>query len=111
LESLHRHETRLSAELRRTLKLLDAQLKNQEFHHEPSRAQPKHFDEDASHHRDPTIDHPPSTIDPRGAKGDERRSTIDPPPAREAPPIPATIHHPPSTIDKLVAEGDKHATL
>jgi hypothetical protein len=37
LESLNRHETRLSAELRRTLKLLDAQPKNQKLHHEPSR--------------------------------------------------------------------------
>ena len=97
LESLHRHEARLSAELRRTLKLLDAQLKNQKLHPEPSDAQPPRSDEDA-----PTIDHRPSTIDPRGAAGDERRSPIDPlgaPSDERAETPPSTIGHPPSTID------------
>ncbi|HXN49636.1 MAG TPA: hypothetical protein VN893_23495, partial [Bryobacteraceae bacterium] len=60
LESLNRHETRLSAEIRRTLKLLDAPPKNQKFHHEPSPAQPKHPDEDTSAPPS-TIHHPPST--------------------------------------------------
>ncbi|HXN49747.1 MAG TPA: hypothetical protein VN893_24050, partial [Bryobacteraceae bacterium] len=95
LESLHRHETRLSAELRRTLKLLDAQLKNQKLHPEPSQAQPPHFDEDA-----PTTDHRPSTIDPRGAQATSAvpPSTREEPQATSADP-PSTIHHRPSTTN------------
>jgi hypothetical protein len=85
IESLNRHETRLSAELRRTLKLLDAPPKNQNFHHEPSDAQPPQSDEDG-----PTAETPPSTID-------HPPSTISDAPAAETPPIPSTIHHPPST--------------
>ena len=46
LESLHRHEVRLGAELRRTLRLLDAQPKNRKLHDEPSDAQPPRSDED-----------------------------------------------------------------
>jgi hypothetical protein len=76
LESLNRHETRLSAEIRRTMKQLDAPPKNQKFHHEPSDAQPPHSDEDAPAEEAPPIpsteDHPPSTTDPLGAAGDER---------------------------------------
>ena len=45
LESLHRHETRLSAELRRTIKLLAAELKNQKLHDEPSAADPQSNEE------------------------------------------------------------------
>jgi hypothetical protein len=76
LESLHRHETRLSAELRRTIRLLSAELKNQKFHHEPSDAKPKRSDEDGGAAEAPpsAIDHPPST------------SSDDP--DREPPPIP-----------------------
>ena len=74
LESLHRHEARLSAEFRRTFKLLAADLKTQKFHHEPSPAQPPrpHEDRDGGEAPPSTIDHPPSTIDPLGAAGDER---------------------------------------
>ncbi len=46
LESFNRYETRLSAELRRTLRLLDAPLKNQKFHHEPSDEKPPRYDQD-----------------------------------------------------------------
>jgi len=52
LESLNRHEARLSAECRRTLKLLAPLLENRKFHQEPS----------------PTNGHPSST-------GDEPRAT------------------------------------
>ena len=88
LESLNRHETRLSAELRRTLKLLDAQPKNQKLHHEPSSAQPPRSDEDGD-----AAEAPPSTIDP--------------PPSTSSVPI----DHPPSTIDQLIAPGDERANL
>ena len=75
LESLHRHEARLSAEIRRTSKLLAAEPKNQRFHHEPSDAQPPQSDEDRPTEEAPpipsSVDHPPSTIDPPGATGDE----------------------------------------
>jgi hypothetical protein len=62
LESLHRHEARLSAEFRRTFKLLAAEFKTQKFHHEPSDAKPPHSDEDRGAAEAPpsAIDHPPS---------------------------------------------------
>ncbi len=88
LDSLHRHETRLSAEIHRTIKLLAAELKNQKLHDEPSDAQPKHSDEDK-----PDPQAPPSAIDP--------------PPSTSS----VTIHHPPSIIDALIAPGDEHANL
>jgi len=55
----NRHETRLSADLRRSLKLLDAPPQNQKFHHEPSEAQPPRSDEDRDGAEAPssTIDH------------------------------------------------------
>ena len=64
LESLNRHATRLSAELRRTLEFLDAPLKNRKLHDEPSDAEPPHSDEDSSPGRCPAnpIGHPPCTI-------------------------------------------------
>ena len=100
LESLHRHEARLSAELRRTLKLLDAPPKNQKLHQEPSSAKTQHSDEDGSDREAPripsTIDHPPSAIN-------------HPPSTTSR--IPSTINHPPSTIDPLVAAGDERAKL
>jgi hypothetical protein len=99
LESLNRHETRLSAEFRRTLKVLDAPPKNQKLHHEPSDAQPPRAEED----RD-APETPPSSIGPPP-------STTPEDPAREAPPIPSTIGHRPSTIDPRVAEGDERANL
>ena len=68
LESLHRHEARLSAELRRTMKLLDAPPKNQKFHHEPSPAQPPQSDEDG-----PAGDAP--RIPPTGSTSDGRQAT------------------------------------
>ncbi len=67
LESLHRHETRLSAELRRTLKLLDAPPRNRKFHHEPSDADP-HSNQD-----DPGREAP--RIPPSGSTGDEPQAT------------------------------------
>jgi hypothetical protein len=70
LESLHRREARLSAELRLTFKLLAAELKNQKFHHEPSDAQPTFSDEDRG-----AAEAPPSTTDPLGAAGDGRPPT------------------------------------
>ncbi len=85
LESLNRHETRLSAELRRTLKLLDAPPRNQKFHHEPSDAQPLQFDEDGA-----AAEAPPSAID-------HLPSTSPDDPAAEAP----AAGHRPSTIDQL----------
>jgi hypothetical protein len=76
LESFNRHETRLSAELRRTMKQLDTPPKNQKFHHEPSDAQPPQSDEDRpgpeAPPAPPAIDHPPAAIDPLEAAGDER---------------------------------------
>ena len=90
-ESFNRHETRLSAEFRRTMKLLDAQLKNQKFHHEPSDAQPPRADEDKDAAVPPPshIDPPPSTApaeDPAGPAafptGDGRRATSGTPLAR-----------------------------
>jgi hypothetical protein len=99
LESLNRHETRLSAEFRRTLKVLDAPPKNQKLHHEPSDAQPPRAEED----RD-APETPPSSIGPPP-------STTPEDPAREAPPIPSTIGPRPSTIDPRVAEGDERANL
>ena len=71
LESLHRHETRLSAELRRTIKLLDTELKNQKFHHEPSDADPQ------SNEESPDPDTPP--VPPAGATSDGQRATPDAP--------------------------------
>ena len=65
LESLHRHEARLSSELRRTFKLLAAQLENQKLHEEPSDAKPPRSDEDGG-----AAETPPSTIDHLGANGD-----------------------------------------
>ena len=64
LESLNRHETRLSAEFRRILKLLDAPPKNQKLHDEPNNAQPLHSDEDMDAAETPPspIGHPPSTV-------------------------------------------------
>jgi len=77
LESLNRHETRLSAELRRTLKLLDAELKNQKFHHEPSPAKPPHSDEDRPAPEAPrfpsTIDHRPPRMIPTAKRHESRR--------------------------------------
>ena len=75
LESLNRHEARLSAELRRTLRLQDAQLKNQKLHHEPNPADPQSNEEDPAGVAPPipsAIDDQPSTIDQRGATSDER---------------------------------------
>ena len=88
LESLNRHEARLSAEPRRTLKLLDTPPNNQKLHHEPSAVKPPHSDEDEPAAETPpsAIDHPPST-------------SSDGPPGRN--------HHPPSTIDKRGATGDE----
>ena len=63
----NRHETRLSADLRRILKLPDAPLQNQKFHHEPSPAQPprSYEDRDGAEAPSSTIDHlGPSTIPP-----------------------------------------------
>ncbi len=112
LESLNRHETRLGAELRRTLRLLDAPPKNQKLHEEPNGAQPPHPEEDRNPAEAPpiTIDHPPST------NSDHPPSAISDGPTAETPPStidhlrwsrprsdripPATTnHHPPSTID------------
>ena len=75
LESLHRHEARLSAELRRTLKLLDAQLKNQKFHYEPSPADPQSNEEDPDPETLP--------IPPTGSTGDSQQATSDQPLARQ----------------------------
>ena len=81
LESLNRHETRLSAELRRTLKLLDAQLKNQKLHDEPSRAQPPHSDEDTSGRQAPpsTAGHRPSTTQDAQLKNQENQKLHEEP--------------------------------
>ena len=111
LESLHRHETRLSAELRRTLRLLDAQLKNQKFHHEPSTAKPKRSDEDTSDRQAPpsTIDPPPTTTKgpPPSSSSEPAGEALRIPPATEH--LPSAIDHPPSTA--LIAPGDESATL
>ena len=78
LESLNRHETRLSAEFRRTLKLLRAQLRNQKLHDEPNLAKAPHYDEDRPTPRSPS--NPtglrPSSIDQRGGSANpEPRAT------------------------------------
>ena len=100
LESFNRHETRLSAEFRRTMKLLDAQLANQK---------PPQSDEDGYTAEAPpsTIDHPPSTnpdAPPKNQKFHHEPSPADSQsneedPAGEAPPIPSpgsTGHKPPA---------------
>ena len=69
LESLNHHETRLSAELRRTLKLLDAPLKNPKLHDEPNRAKPLHYDEDRDAAEAPISAIVSSTIHQLGAGG------------------------------------------
>ena len=76
LESLRHYETRLSAGLRRTLKLLDAQLKNQKLHDEPSDAQTPRYDHDRLAAEAPlsTIHHPPSTTSEAAGDG---RSIIE----------------------------------
>jgi hypothetical protein len=95
LESLHRHEARLSAEFRRTFKLLAAELKNQKFHHEPSPAETQHSEEDgpagsmgraplARPEDDPTAEAPP--IPPNGSTGDVQPATsevLERPPSRQ----------------------------
>jgi hypothetical protein len=104
LESLNRHETRLSAEFRRTLKVLDAPPKNQKFHHEPSDTQPPRPDED----RD-ADEAPPSPIDPEAPQIPSAfgHPTIDHPPSAgsdapgpEAPQIPSVIGHQPSATEQ-----------
>jgi hypothetical protein len=85
LESLNRHETRLSAELRRTLKLLDSPPKTQKLHREPSDAKPPCSDEDRSDGEAPripsTIAHPPSTGSDRHPPSTDREAPPIPPPA------------------------------
>ena len=117
LESFNRHETRLSAELRRTLKLLDAHLENQKLHDEPSDAQPPRSEEDRDAAEAPpsTVDQPPSTSSEPGAtsaaaplenqKFHHEPSDAQPPhsdedgPPAETPPS-TTIDHPPSTTEE-----------
>ena len=106
LESLNRHETRLSAELRRTLKLLDAPPKNQKFHHEPSPAQPPRSDEDG-----PAGDAP--RIPPTGSTTDGRQATSgarEPASAREKDPAGVAPRLPPaaSTGDQAQVTSDPH---
>ncbi len=106
LESLNRHEARLSAEIRRTLRLLDTPPKNQKPHQEPSDSQPPCSDVDAPAADAPpsTIGHPPSTkpdSPPKNQKLHQEPSDAQPPcsdvdePPADTPP--STIDHPPST--------------
>ncbi len=67
LESLHRHETRLGAEIHRTIKLLAAELKNQKLHDEPSDADPQ------SNEENPDPDTPP--VPSAGSPGDGQPTT------------------------------------
>ncbi len=115
LESLNRHETRLGAELRRTMKQLDTPPKNQKFHHEPSDVKPPSSDDDGPAPGAPpsTIDHPPSTSldDPAGespripppvSTGNEQRATSGAPLTRP------TIDPPPSTsLDDPAGESPR----
>ena len=122
LESLNRHETRLSAELRRTMKQLDAQQKNQKLHEEPNGAPPPRSDEDTDDAEGPpsTIDQPPSAkldAPPKDQKFHHEPSNVQPPqsdedgPAPEAPRIPSAIdRHPKLTADSselTAADGHK----
>ena len=108
VETLSRYETRLSAELRHTLKLLGAPVENQKLHEEPNDAEPPHSEEDSSFPEAPrfpsAIDHPRRTTKDaqlENRKLHEEPSRAQPPhshedgPAAQAPP--STIDHPPST--------------